>query len=522
MTPDGNAAEPTANLPAVIPKPPRKIDTDFLPAALEVLETPPSPIGRTIIWLIVAAVGAAITWALVAQIDMVAVAEGRVIPRSRLQSVEAPEAGVIRAIHVLEGQRVAEGAPLLDFDPTYADADAASAGIEYATASLARARADALLWHAASHELRFIPPEDADTAAILAETEVVRARIAAFEAELSGLDQRIAGARAALRSSELERTKLEQTLPLLEERRDIMVRLGKEGLTPRVDMIEMETRLIDITSNIEILAAGVAETRAEIASLERERSQIFEEFRGRAAAEKAEAEAIVATRAESVRKARQREGYQSLTAPVAGIVNEITVTTIGEVAEAGSPLVTIVPEGDELIVEALALNRDIGFIQEDQQVVVKLDAYPFARHGHVTGIVEHISADAIADEARGLVFPVRVRLVESNLREATLGLAKPSDGAMISSIGGDGMNAPNCAPLASGPPVSPVAAEQLPGQSPVGAPESPPTPTCQPSPAAHLSPGMTAKVEIITGRRTVLDYIFSPIARATSEAGRER
>lgn len=121
------------------------IETSFLPAALEVLESPPSPIGRSILWVIFGAAVLALLWASFAQLDVVAVAEGRVIPRARLQSVEAAEGGIVRAIHVREGQRVAAGEALIGLDPTFADADSQSAAVEYATSRLARARAQALL-----------------------------------------------------------------------------------------------------------------------------------------------------------------------------------------------------------------------------------------------------------------------------------------------------------------------------------------------------------------------------------------
>jgi hemolysin D len=192
------------------------------------------------------------------------------------------------------------------------------------------------------------------------------------------------------------------------------------------------------------------------------------------------AEASVATRQQAVRKAEQRGEFQSLTSPVDGVVVEIAVNSIGEVVESGGRLATIVPRSrqcdraapvakitseckdEELIVEALVLNRDIGFISEGAAVVVKLEAFPFTRYGHVEGVVEHISADAIADENRGLVFPVRVRLGESRLR--------------------------------------------LPARAQ----------------ATALQPGMLAQVDITTGSRTVMAYLLSPIAKATSEAGRER
>jgi hemolysin D len=475
----------------------RRVDADFLPAALEVLEKPPSPIGRMLIWLIMAAATAAVVWAAIAQIDIVAVAEGRIHPRARLQSIEAPEAGVIRDILVREGQRVDQGEPLLAFDPTYADADGASARIEYATANLARARAEALLRHAEGLEAAFTPPEGVDPASAAAEADAVRARIAALDAERAGIDQKIAGARASQLATESEKQKLLEMLPLDEEAYGIMQRLGKEGLTPRPQMIEMEKRLVQLRRDIEVRTAEIEETQAEVASLRRDRARLLEEFRGRAAAEKAEAEAIVATRAEGVRKATAREGYQTLNAPVAGTINEITVTTVGEVAEAGAPLITLVPEGEELIVEALALNRDAGFVRSGQTAIVKVEAYPFTRHGYVEGVVEHISPDAIADEARGLVFPVRVKLVKGKLREA----GPACVGEFLGQVRDQGVSSPEVSADVD-------KAKPLPGRPGVVAP-------C-------LSPGMSTQVEIITGRRTVLDYLLSPIARAASEAGRER
>ena len=444
----------------------RKVDNDFLPAALEILESPPSPVGRTVIWIVISAALLAITWAFFAQIDMVAVADGRVIPRSRMQSVEAPEAGIVRAIHVSEGQRVEKGQPLLALDPTFAGADATSARIEFETADLARARAEALLQHAAGRAVRFVPPPGAGAAAARAEADTVRARIASLDARLAGIEQRIAGARAAVWGAQAERDKLRETLPLLNEQHASLVRLNREGATTRPQMLDMERRLIENRRDIEVREAAIAQTQAEITMLERERTQAIEEFRGQAAAEKAEAEAIVATRAEGVRKARTREGYQTILSPVAGVINEISLTTLGEVAEAGEPLVTIVPEGEELIVDALVLNRDAGFVRAGHEVIVKLDAYPFTRHGYLKGVVEHISPDATVDEGRGLVFSVRVKITETELRNLEL--------------------------------------RQVEDQS---------TP---------LSAGMSAKAEIITGKRTVLDYLLSPIARAAQEAGRER
>lgn len=170
---------------------------------------------------------------------------------------------------------------------------------------------------------------------------------------------------------------------------------------------------------------------------------------------------MVATRAETLTKADQRQALQRLTAPVSGVVNEVSVTTLGEVAEAGQSLITIVPDGEDLIVEALVLNRDVGFVRPGMQTIVKLEAYPFTRYGSLEGTVEHVSPDATVDDVRGLVFPARVRLTKTQLR---MGVGEK----------------------------------------------------------AVLQPGMAATVEIVTGRRRVIEYLLSPIAKAVGTAGRER
>lgn len=438
----------------------RFIETEFLPAAIEVTETPPSPTGRAILWTIMAIAMLVLVWAWHSKVDVVAVAEGRIVPRARLQSVEAIEAGIIRAIHVREGERVRAGQALVDLDPTYAEADADSARTELATAALARARAAALLQYIAGQRPVFDVPAQADAAAVAAERQLVDARIREYEARRAALLEKRLGALAAEKMASEQASKLSETLPLAEERLTALRQLEAKGFAPRLRVLELEERLIAIRRDYQTELARRDEARAQIAAFNRDLAQVAQEFRAQAAQEKAEAESVFATRAETVRKADQRHALQRLTAPTSGTVNEISVTTIGEVAEAGRPLVTIVPAGEELIVEALALNRDAGFVKPGDPVVVKIEAYPFTRYGTIKGELEHISADSIVDEQRGLVFPVRVRMETPTLRV-------------------NGRPAP-------------------------------------------LSAGMAATAEIVTDRRRVIDFLWSPVERTVSEAGRER
>lgn len=433
--------------------------TEFLPAALEVVETPPSPVGRAILWIIVAAAIAAITWAFLSQVDTVSVAEGRLVPTGRLRSVEAAEMGVVRAIHVREGQHVSAGDILIELDPTAANADDQTARTELATAQLTRARDGALLAYAAGRPAEVVAQAGASPAALIAERALVASRIQEYEAKRSSLEQRRLGAVATARASQAEIAKLQNTLPLLKQQVDSQRDLERQGYGARQRLLQNQQAYLTAQGDLEAERAKLDEAEAQVASLAHDMAGAREEFVSKAAEEDAEAESVVATRGQAVKKADQREGLQQLTAPVSGVVQEVTVTNIGEAPEVGKPLITIVPDGEPLVVEALLMNRDAGFVRAGMRAIVKLDAYPFTRYGVLEGVVEHVSPDSTVDQQRGLVFPVRVKLTQTRLIV---------DGGKT----------------------------------------------------AALTAGMSAAVEVVTGRRRVIDYLWSPIAKAVGEAGR--
>ncbi|WP_445376515.1 HlyD family type I secretion periplasmic adaptor subunit [Niveispirillum fermenti] len=409
-------------------------------------------------WLIILAAAGAIAWAFLSEVEMVAVAEGRIIPTARLQAVEAAEAGIVRAILVTEGQRVARGQPLVRLDATLSDADEAAARADLSAALLQRARAVALLAHSLGGEARFHPPPGAAPDAAAAEEQAVTARIAEHLSRRAGLAQRRAGAAHAVAEAELE--KLEQLLPLIEAQHAAQAELAAKGLSPALRVLQLQERVVAVRQDKAVQQARARETMAQAAMLDREMAQTDAEFRARAAAEQAEAEAVIATRSELVKKAEQRTTLQVLTAPTDGVINEISVTSTGEVLEVGARVATLVPADSALVVEALVLNKDAGHVRQGMEVAVKIESFPFTRHGILHGTVEHLSADSVLDQARGLVFPARIRLTAGGVTDR---------------------------------------GEHL-----------------------HLSPGLTATAEIVTGYRTVADYVLSPIARAANEAGRER
>lgn len=435
-------------------------DADFLPAALEITETPPSPIGRWIIWTIIAAALIAVIWACLAHVDTVAVAEGRLVPEGRLRTVEAAEQGVIRAIAVKEGQHVTKGQALIYLDPTIAEAEASTARNELATARLTTARDNALLAYAAGGAPTVAAPSGAPAEAIDAERMLVQARVAEYRAKVASLEQRRTGAQATARAAQAEIEKLRRTLPLLKEALDLQEDLARQGFGARQKLLQQRQAYVTAQADLEAQAARLDEANAQVASLSGDVAGAREEFVSKAAQERAEAESVVVSRGNVVKEADQKKALHILTAPVSGTIQEITVTNVREVPEVGKPLVTIVPDGEPLIVEALLLNRDVGFVRRGMPAVVKLEAYPFTRYGVLHARVERVSPDSTVDQQRGLVFPVRLRITGSRLRV--------------------------------------------------------------PSGTQVISPGMTASAEIVTGTRTVMDYLWSPIARSLNEAARER
>lgn len=436
------------------------VETQFLPAALEVMETPPSPHGRAVMWLITGAAVTALAWACLAKVEMVAVAEGRLVPTGRLRSLEPLEPGMVRAIKVREGEHIKAGQVLIELDPTQAHADAQSAGTELTTAGLVLARANALLSYASGGGGEVYAPEGAASTAVQAERQLVTARISAYQAKRGSIDERRTGAEASSRSAVAEIVKLERTLPILKSQLEDQVLLESKGFGARQKVLQLQQQIVTVEQDIISQRARLDEARAQVASLNRDAAELREQFVSQAAQERTEAEGLTATRVDNLNKADQKLRLQTLAAPVSGVVQSVAVTTLGEVVESGKPIVTIVPDGEDLVVEALVLNKDVGFVSRGDEVIVKLEAYPFTRYGTLEGRVTEVSPDAIVDEKRGLVFPVRIKLSQDQFKV-------------------DGKPRP-------------------------------------------LFSGMGVSAEIVTGKRTVISYLWSPVAKAVNEAGRER
>ena len=435
-------------------------ETQFLPAALEIIETPASPGLRILLLTLCGLVVVALAWACLGRLDVVAVASGKTLPAANVKVVQPLEIGVVRAIHVHDGQRVRAGDLLVELDPTIVGADEAQAARGLLAARIARVRNRALLAYLEGRPATFVAPEGTPADVATVQAQLVRTAIAEYEAQRASLLEQRAERNAELTGAQEEVRKVEGSLPFLDRQLDARRTLAEKGLNSKIQLWELEARHIELAQNLKIQKSAAAKATAAIASLNARLAELRETFAKGAVGELSEAEDEASLRAEEVTKSAKRKVFQQLRSPVDGTVQQLSIHTVGGVVQPAQALMVIVPKDSELVVEAAVLNRDIGFVRQGQPVRVKLEAYPFTDYGLMEGRVERLSQDAIQDEKLGLVYAARIRLVGTSLER-------------------NGRRLP-------------------------------------------IGPGMAVQAEIKTGNRRIIQYLLSPIAKAADEAGRER
>jgi len=434
-------------------------EIDFLPAALEVLERPASPTARYTMWTLTALLAIGVAWSFIGQLDVVAVADGRTIPSGKTKVIQPLESGVVRAIHVRDGQSVKTGDVLIELDPTASGADMRRLIAELVAARADSARLDAAVFlnEPLKHfKLPVGTPQgmaDLQRALLVSQTDEQQARLASLEAEKERRG-------AELHSVEVAIAKLEQTVPLLRQRSNARTELADKGFGSRLTALELQQQLVEMEHELKALRFRREESIAGLLALERQRSQTKSEYLKDVLAQRNEAERRVAGLEEEVLNAQQRHGLQTLAAPLDGMVQQLAVNTVGGVVTPAQALMAVVPAGDTLEVEAMVQNRDIGFIQPGQDVQVKMETFLFTKYGTIPGKVTSVSRDAVADEKRGLIYPARIALERTWV-----------------DIGGRRMD---------------------------------------------LGAGMALTAEIKTDRRRMIDYVLSPILRHKDESLRER
>ena len=441
----------------------------FHPPLLRLTDTPPNPLGRKVLWLLLALLFALLIWALVGQLDIVAVAEGKLIPQSYVKIVQPAEAGIVKEILVKEGDPVQAGQVLMRMDILITDADARALEADYQRKRLTLRRIDAEIadqpFTAASDD----PPELA--------REVVaqyRANRAARDAALAEESSRLVRYRHDLASAEQVRRKLEETLPHYREQDNAFEKLAKDGYAGALMASDKKRERIEKEQELKNQAHLIESNRAYVIQSEKRLAQIDADYRRQLHAERNEIHGQAEKLAQELAKQAHRQDLHELRAPQAGIVKDLATHTVGAVVQPGTVLLTLVPRNDVLRAEVWVSNEDIGFVRPGLPVKLKFTAYPFQKYGMVEGTVEHVSADAAENNASANT--------DTNSRsEASATPLRYKALVTLKRMGLD-MDGRHFA----------------------------------------LSAGMQTHAEIRLGTRTVMEYLLSPVRKAWHEAGRER
>lgn len=429
----------------------------FLPAALSLQETPVHPAPRRFAYVLMSLFVLALLWACIGEVDIVAVAPGRIIVSDRTKIIQPLEASVVKAVLVKDGDKVQAGQVLVELDPTMAAADSVSVQSQLKAASSEAARTQTLLKLLSKPELTDTAPPGAQ---LQSEWQDIRAKLAKLDAEGQRKQAEIATVQASI-------AKLEATLPLSQSREADYSKLVSQGFISghatqdkTRERIELERDLATQRARLLEAQAGLAESNQTKAAFRAETQRTLNDRYAQAATQVNQLSA-------NQSKAVQRQRQTQLTAPVAGTVQQLAIHSVGGVVTSAQPLMVIVPdagEADTVTAEVSIANQDIGFVNAGQAAEVKFETFSYTKYGTVHAKVSNVSADAVTpntpEDTRASYYPATLQLEQSDMQV---------DGKRV-----------------------------------------------------KLSPGMNITAEIKTGKRRIIEYLLSPVQRASNESLRER
>src|SRR6478752_6523129 len=367
----------------------------FLPAALEIAETPPSPIGRAIGATLILLFCAALVWAWLGTIDIVASATGKIVPSGSTKVVQPFETGVVRSIRVQDGQVVKAGDVLIELDPTVSAAERDHLHSDLLAEQLNTARLRAALAGGDDPMDDFKPPAGADAALINTQRHLLLNQVVEHRAKIAALTRQQAQKEAEKATTAATIHKLETIIPVIQSRVDIRKTLVEKELGSKLSYFEVMQLLVEQQEEFNVQKSRLKETEAAIAAIRETRGQAAAEYRHTLSDELAKSAQKANGIAQDLIKAEQRTSLQRLTAPVDGVVQQLAVHTVGGVVTPAQQLMVIVPADSRLEIEAMMANRDIGFVHAGQEAEIKIDTFNFTRYGLLHGQVLSVSQDAV-------------------------------------------------------------------------------------------------------------------------------
>ncbi|MBI3902673.1 MAG: HlyD family type I secretion periplasmic adaptor subunit [Nitrosomonadales bacterium] len=443
---------------------------DFSPPLLRIQEQPPRPFAGMLLYILLVLLGFIILWGVFGRLDVVATAEGKLLPQSYLKIVQPSEQGVIREILVSEGEAVKAGQILMRMDATLSEADGRELQSDFSSKKIALRRIDAELSDQPFE--RRTNDDEKDYNDTLAQ---YRANRAAYETALSQEQSQYDKAQSDLAAAQETKTKLLQVLPHYRSQDEAYAQLAKEGYVSLLAATDKARERIEKEQDLKTQEHLIAGAEATLNQSSRKLAQITAEYRQKLQAERSDTSDKLDKVGPELAKQQYHRALHELKAPQDGIVKDLATHTPGTVISPGSILLTLVPKDETLRAEVWVSNQDVGFIHTGEPVKLKLAAYQFQKYGMIDGEVANLSADASDNNNPN-------------------GQQQPSSNKTGSSM-----------------PFAYRALVDLRSQY------------LEEKGVRHkLSPGMQVTAEINLGTRSIIEYLLSPVMGAFQEAGRER
>ncbi|MGB8598824.1 MAG: HlyD family type I secretion periplasmic adaptor subunit [Burkholderiales bacterium] len=445
---------------------------DFAPGLLSIQESPPARLPRAVMYTVSLLFAILIVWAVFGKLDIIASAEGRLVPETYIKIVQPADAGIVKQILVKEGEKVKQGQVLMRMDTQIADADTKTISNEIALRSLQLRRIEAEL---AGREVIRKPGDPGDMFTQI--QSQYRDRRQSYTDALEQAQQALQKTEHEYESAKEVLSKLQQSVPILKQQAESYADMGKDGYAPQMLVLDKQRDYQEKSQDLKAQQSTVASLEAAVSQTKKQINQITSKYRSELQNEQVEATGQYRKLEQDSVKQAHKTRLLELKATQTGIVKDIATHTIGSVVAPGTVLLSIVPEDEPLIAEIMIRNDDIGFVYPHQKVKVKLAPYPFEKYGMLDGEVLRIQADSTDTQGQQVKD-------QAKDKPQTPSQAQPSVYIATVSLKHQYLESEG---------------KQL-----------------------KLMPGMQVVAEINQGDRTVLKYLLSPVSKTLYESGRER
>lgn len=443
----------------------QKDERAFLPATVELLETPASPSARITGLVLCVMVLLMLLWGIFGKMDIVAQASGRIIPSGHSKTIQPMETSTVRAIYVKEGMLVKKGQLLVELDPTIANADKNKTQDALLHSTLAVARSEALLLALTNQSLPdlVVPPEidsPENQEDIASAKRILVSLWQEYQAKMATLETDIVRRQAEQDAVRDQVNKLSKVLPIVTERAQAYLKLTHENFVSKHNYLEKEQARIEVAQDLASQRNKLKELQAAVQTVVNQQKSQKALFEKEQIDQLNEAKKQRNQLTQEHIKTTQQHSNTRLVAPVDGVVQGLSIHTVGGVITPAQIVMHIVPKDDVLEVEAWVSNKDIGFIKVGQRAAIKVETFQYTRYGLLEGVVNQVSGDAVEDERRGLIYATRIHLPRAYMK---------IDGQQV-----------------------------------------------------NLVPGMAVDVDIKIGKRRLIEYFLNPFVEYASDSLRER